>query len=159
LIEAEQGLKVLLKSLRLNACKTTLALAVVQKHKLIIAHCGDSKVYVYRNQKPIFETKSHSYIEFLMDKGIISKEDAQNHPQKNALTRFVDGINPAQLDVTELEIYPNDLLLLCSDGVNEGIDVHQPLSSNQSVDEIAKFIQEQCIMHSNDNFTFILAQV
>ena len=138
---------------------TTLALIVELNNKLIIAHCGDSKVMVYREKQKIFETRSHTYVNFLVKKKIITNQEALTHPQKNKITRFVDGVNPAVLDITQIECQRNDIFILFTDGVEEGIDIHELLSNSDNVTEINETIIAACTLKSNDNFTFILKKV
>lgn len=135
---------------------STLALAVLQNNNLTIAHCGDSKVFVYRNLQKVFETKSHTYTNFLLDKNIITEAEAVNHPQRNKITRLVNGTQHAVLDIQVLDVQTNDIILICSDGVEEGVDVNNLLSTSDDVTQIEVNILEQCKLYSNDNFTFIL---
>ncbi len=81
-------------------------------------HCGDSRIYHFRGDKLVHRTKDHSYVQTLVDKGEITEEQANVHPQSNMLTGCL-GI-PEDAPITHhyvAELRPGDSLMCCSDGV------------------------------------------
>jgi len=159
LVQAEDELKNIFISQNIQGTKTTLALAAFNNNKAIIAHCGDSEVYIIRNGTIIFKTQSHTYVQFLLDREMISKEESINHPQKHAITRYIDGINPAQLDFSEVEVMENDILIVCSDGVGEGADISSLSNENKNAKDLYEAILRACEQKSTDNYSFFLIEV
>lgn len=82
------------------------------------AHTGDSRIYHYQGSKLIHRTVDHSYVQTLVDKGEITEEEANAHPQSNILMGCL-GTEEAP-PVTQhyiAQLRPNDILLACSDGI------------------------------------------
>ena len=81
-------------------------------------HTGDSRIYHFQGSKLIYRTIDHSYVQTLVDKGEISEEEANIHPQSNILMGCLgaEEVPPiAQHYIPQLQ--PGDVLLACSDGV------------------------------------------
>ena len=98
---------------------TTLVLAWILGDKAHIAWCGDSRCYLFRPGEGLRRvTNDHSYVQELIDKGQLSPDEALSHPESNVITRCMgDTDTPSQADTTTIDLQPNDLLLLCSDGL------------------------------------------
>lgn len=96
---------------------TTLIAAVELKHRLYIAHVGDSRAYVLRDGQMTRITKDHSYIEELISQGSLTREEAENHPKRNIITRALGCEESILVDTYESEILKNDIYLLCTDGL------------------------------------------
>lgn len=108
---------------------TTLVAALIRDNAIFYVHIGDSRLYYYEQQSQTLHriTKDHSFVQELVDKGIIAEAEAELHPRKNEIKRAV-GINPEV--EPEVGLYPiqpadNDLMLLCSDGLNSMISDQQ----------------------------------
>lgn len=81
-------------------------------------HTGDSRIYHYQGSKLVHRTIDHSYVQTLVDKGEISEEEANSHPQSNILMGCLGAEEAppiAQHYIPKLQ--PNDVLMACSDGV------------------------------------------
>ncbi len=82
------------------------------------AHTGDSRIYHFHGSKLIHRTVDHSYVQTLVDKGVISEEEANTHPQSNILMGCLGAEQAppiAQHFIPKLR--PDDVLMACSDGV------------------------------------------
>lgn len=108
---------------------TTLVAALIRDNAVFYVHIGDSRLYYYEQSTQTLHriTKDHSFVQELVDKGIITEQEAELHPRKNEIKRAV-GIHP-QVE-PEVGLYPlhpadNDLMLLCSDGLNSMITDQQ----------------------------------
>lgn len=96
---------------------TTLTAALVYQDRVFLAHVGDSRAYLIRNDRIDQITIDHSVVEELLRQGIISKAEAFEHPYKNVLTRAL-GISPEiEVDLIEEPFNYGDYLLLCTDGL------------------------------------------
>lgn len=80
---------------------------------------GDSRIYRLRGGTLRQLTRDHSHVEQLVEAGIISAEEAENHPMANVITRAVGVVPDLALDVVEDEVLAGDIFLLCSDGLNK----------------------------------------
>ena len=81
-------------------------------------HTGDSRIYHFHGSKLIHKTIDHSYVQTLVDKGVISEEEANSHPQSNILMGCLGAEQAppvAQHFIPKLR--PDDVLMACSDGV------------------------------------------
>ncbi len=96
---------------------TTLVAALVKGRKVTIINVGDSRAYVLTKDEFRQVSQDHSYVEEMRRLGRLTKESARTHPQKNLITRAV-GVEPeVEGDFFELELEPEDVILLCSDGL------------------------------------------
>ena len=77
---------------------TTIVIAWILEGKLYVSWCGDSRAYIYNPQAGLHQiTKDHSYVQSLVDKGAISREDAFDFPDSNIITRSLgDSGNKAK---------------------------------------------------------------
>ncbi len=98
---------------------TTLVFAWLLGQRLYLAHVGDSRAYRWRNQDLQRLTKDHSLLQEQIDSGTISLEEARYSANRNLVTRAL-GIEPeVEVDIAAHEFIEGDLLLLCSDGLND----------------------------------------
>lgn len=108
---------------------TTLVAVLIRDNQVFYAHVGDSRLYYFEQATQTLHriTKDHSFVQELVDRGVIKDEDAEKHPRKNEILRAL-GIHQEVIpEVGILPILPadNDLLLLCSDGLNAMISDFQ----------------------------------
>lgn len=120
-----------------NGMGTTLVACVISGNRLFVANIGDSRLYIYSGKKLIQLTEDHSYVQFLIDVGDITPEEAKTHPYRNRITRAV-GVQPevdCDLFTHDLTKFPDAKLLLCSDGLCGQVDgkhIGKILNSNIS---------------------------
>ncbi len=96
---------------------TVVACLVVDPRRVIVAHVGDSRAYLLRQGRLQPLTRDHTIVEELVDRGVLSAEDAERHPYKNVLSRNLGARPETNVDSIELELRPGDRILLCSDGL------------------------------------------
>jgi len=92
---------------------TTLTLALINGNKAFIGHVGDSRAYVIEGNKLRQVTKDHKYVEELVEKGVITREQAKHHPQRNIITSAL-GMPTPRIDISSTEAHA---LLLATDGL------------------------------------------
>jgi len=114
--------KVIARGLSDADCKgmgSTLTAVVVKQNKLYYAHVGDSRGYLIEDGRMTQFTEDHSYVGNLVRAGIITPEEAENHPESNIITRAI-GIK-ADLEVdapkNHLTLKKGQYILLCCDGL------------------------------------------
>jgi PPM family protein phosphatase len=96
----------------------TEALAPAERPTLWLAHVGDSRCYLYRQRILTQLTADHSLVEEQLRAGQITAAEAARSPMRNFITRAVGSQSSTDADIQSLTIYPGDLYLLASDGLN-----------------------------------------
>lgn len=86
--------------------------------KAMLAHVGDSRIYLFRDNELERMTDDHSWVEEQMRAGLLSPIEARQHPWRNVVTRALSGGEDPEVDVKEVRLQPGDRLLLCSDGLS-----------------------------------------
>ena len=143
---------------------TTLVAALFYDDKISIAHVGDSRAYRLRNEKFEQLTMDHSLLQELVDRGFYSEEEAQRSTNRNYVTRAL-GVEPTvEVEVQEFEVLPDDIYLLCSDGLPDMVedeDIHLTISTfNASLDVVGQQLVQLTNDHGGrDNVSVMLAQV
>lgn len=99
---------------------TTCTVLLEIEGLVYIAHVGDSRIYINTDKKLYRITKDHSYVQGLVDKGIITDQQMETHPKKNQLTRALGIGEEVKVEVASKPILAKcgDSFLLCSDGLN-----------------------------------------
>jgi len=103
----------------LRGMGTTCTAAAIVQNALYYVHVGDTRLYLIRDGQITRVTRDHSYVGRLVESGIISPQEAENHPQRNILTAAL-GTNPDLIMDSPGQPEPlraNDVLVLCSDGL------------------------------------------
>jgi len=88
---------------------------------LLVAHAGDSRAYLLRDGALTRETRDDSYVQVLVDYGLLAPEEAAIHPRRNIITASLGGAESDLVSVRERDARPGDRWLLCSDGVTDYI--------------------------------------
>lgn len=98
---------------------TTLVVALVLGTRLWVGHIGDSRAYRWRDGRLKPLTRDHSLLQEQLDAGVISPAEARHATHRNLVTRAI-GVEPeVELEVHAHDLVPNDLVLLCSDGLTD----------------------------------------
>lgn len=102
----------------LKGMGTTVVCAVVKNSCAYIAHAGDSRAYIFNKDNLSQVTTDHSFVQDLVNKGKITAEEAQNHPNKNLITRAIGVDKSIEIDFDEVEMEDDDVLIICTDGLS-----------------------------------------
>lgn len=129
------------------------------------AYTGDSRLYHYQGQKLLHRTLDHSYVQTLVDKGEITEEEANVHPQSNILMGCLgtDEAPPiGQHFIPQLR--PNETLLVCSDGVWHYFSINEIGSalSMLSAREATEFLIQKARFRARgggDNLSLIIVKL
>ncbi len=98
--------------------RTTCVACVVQDSIACWAHAGDSRLYHFRDGQIHTQTKDHSRVQLLVDRGYIREEAAATHPDRNKIFNCLGGEAPPQVELSRKTVLePGDTLLLCTDGL------------------------------------------
>lgn len=110
---------------QLEGMGTTVVIAVTQNDKAVIGHVGDSRAYLIANGEMIQITRDHSVVQEMVEKGKITKEEAQNHPEKHYITRAIGVEFDVECEFDEVDIPEGGVLLLCTDGLTNMVELDQ----------------------------------
>lgn len=150
------------REIDLKGMGTTLVAAIVIDSQLVVANIGDSRGYLFQNNKLTQLTEDHSLVHELMRKGEITAEDAFNHPRKNILLRALGVEKDVVTDTFVFPIQTSDILLLCSDGLTNMLseqEIEAILASGRTLAEKANiFIAKANDKGGEDNITVLLAK-
>lgn len=134
----------------------TAVVLILKNNTAYIAHIGDSRIYLVRDEQFQQLTKDHSYVQSLIDNDELSPEEAKNHIRRNVLVRALGNSRHSAPDYSVKTINQNDIFMLCCDGVwgasssNELIDI---LIKNSPSDATAKIIRSVKKNGGLDNIT------
>ncbi len=130
---------------------TTLVFAWFLDNRLYLAHVGDSRVYRWRAEDLRQLTKDHSLLQEQIDSGMISLEEARFSANKNLVTRAL-GIEPeVDVEIGVHDVLPGDLLLLCSDGLNDMLDDDEIAEVLLDHDRDLALAATQLVERANEN--------
>jgi serine/threonine protein phosphatase PrpC len=142
---------------------TTLTALLWWEGYAALCHIGDSRAYLLRDGQFIQITHDHTLVQSLVDEGKITEDDVATHPHRSLLLRALDGRTIAEPDLAQVETYPGDRYLLCSDGLSGVVTeqtLHQTLASVNDPDKAALRLIELAIKGGGpDNITCIIADV
>ncbi|MBC8155054.1 MAG: serine/threonine-protein phosphatase [Bacteroidetes bacterium] len=144
---------------------TTLTLVYLHEAGATVAHLGDSRVYLVRQGRIQWRTDDHSYVNELVKGGVLTADQARHHPQRNIITRAIQGGgNDRSVAAIQFisDLQPGDYFFLCSDGVLERVSdelLENVLGSHDTNAEKMRIIQACCTDQTRDNFTAYLIQV
>ncbi len=129
---------------------TTMDICLVDFDMLYIAHVGDSRVYLFRGGELSQLTRDHSLVEEMVESGMISKSEAENHPNKNVITRAIGTNFSVENDFISLPMQNDDMILMCSDGLSNMLsetEIKNLLISDVNLEHVA----ENLINRANEN--------
>ncbi|BAU57225.1 protein phosphatase 2C-like [Halorhodospira halochloris] len=127
---------------RYEGMGTTLALLCTAPDEVAIAHVGDSRIYLLRNNQLKLLTTDHTPVQRALSNGEISEDEAKFSPERNVLERALGAVTHAEPDVERLPREPGDIFLLCSDGLTAHLD-------DTEIEEVLKdpnkdYLEERC---------------
>jgi serine/threonine protein phosphatase PrpC/CRP-like cAMP-binding protein len=130
-----------------------------------IAHVGDSRVYLARQNQSHILTEDHSLMNELVRRGKLNREQIDSSPYKqykNAVTRAVGVYSSVEVDTFDFDILPGDRFLICSDGMYAYVDeaeLPKQLSDGE-VKEVPKALVESANKKGgHDNITAVVIRV
>jgi len=140
---------------------STVTALFVKNERYYILWAGDSRAYLLRNGKLTQVSRDHSQVNDLIDEGMISVEEAKNHPLSNVITRAVGVMDKVKVDVIEGEINKGDIFLLCSDGLTGELsdeDICLSLEPSSIIDSGMALMHSSLVRGAKDNVTCILVK-
>ena len=143
---------------------TTLVAALFFDDRVAVAHVGDSRLYRLRDGTLSLLTHDHSLLQEQIDSGLLSAEEARHSLNRNLVTRAL-GVDPlVEVDLAEHLVLPDDLYLLCSDGLNDMVPDEEIALALQTLSGHLELAATQLVEMANyqggrDNVSVILVKV
>jgi protein phosphatase len=139
----------------------TVVATVFYKDKICVGHLGDSRLYRYRSGKLTLLTEDHSMVQELVNRGLMSQEEARSSLNKNLVTRALGVDQDADPEINIESVKDKDIFLLCSDGLNDVLSdtrIEEIVSKHQSdlgeaVNQLVTEVNEQ---GGPDNVSIVL---
>ncbi|HIU25542.1 MAG TPA: Stp1/IreP family PP2C-type Ser/Thr phosphatase [Candidatus Copromorpha excrementigallinarum] len=142
---------------------TTVVIAYIAARKAYITNIGDSRAYLFRKGKLKRITKDHTYVNELIEKGVITEHEAENHKQKNVITRALGAERHVEPDFYKVGLSKDDILMLCSDGLYGEVKddkMLEILSGDGSMNDICSELVEEAIgSGGRDNITVVCMKI
>jgi protein phosphatase len=102
----------------LQGMGTTVVAAVLAGRRLHIAHVGDSRAYLVGQANVCQLTQDHSWVADAVREGVLTTDEARQHPRRNLLTRVVGRQPAVVVDFDVADVHSGDYLVLCTDGLS-----------------------------------------
>lgn len=147
---------------------TTIVIGWILDGKLYVSWCGDSRAYVYNPAAGLHQiSKDHSYVQGLVDKGSITRDEAFDFPDSNIITRCLSDSTAKAKPESLLKPYDlcdGDIILLCTDGLSGMIRDHEMeeiiRANEQDMDLLVdQLIHAACEAEGSDNITICICQI
>ncbi|MDD6920695.1 MAG: Stp1/IreP family PP2C-type Ser/Thr phosphatase [Eubacteriales bacterium] len=147
----------------LRGMATTVVAAYIRNDKAYLINAGDSRGYIYRDGTLVQITNDHSYVGELVRKGVMTSDEADNHPENNIIKKALGAMELVNPEFYSVELNDEDIILLCTDGVFHELD-HNQIRKIIKVNKDANKIAEELIIEANhnggrDNITVVCLKV
>lgn len=114
--------------------RTTVAVAWVKDDAALVATVGDTRVYLIRDSRIVYQSIDHSLAQLDVAAGDISSDEIRGNTRRNRLLRALGADDVVKPDIASLALQPDDVLLLCSDGCWELVEEAELVDSLQRRD-------------------------
>jgi len=137
----------------------TLTAALVRRGIAFLAHVGDSRGYLLRDENLRRITHDQSFVQMLVDQGHLTQAQAEHHPQKNVVLQVMGQETPVRAEVGSLAVRSGDRLLLCSDGLFNAIEDDEIAALLAGENAVRELIDAANAAGGPDNVTVVVALV
>lgn len=140
---------------------TTVVVLLVQGWNYTCLWMGDSRAYLLRGGEMTQLTRDHSEMQEMIDAGVMTPDEARNHPRGNVITRALGAGETAEVDRVSGLVHPGDLFLLCTDGLSKMLtddEIHALLADPDQANLSASLIAGALAAGGHDNVTVVVAK-
>jgi protein phosphatase len=140
----------------------TVTTAWLKEARLSIAHVGDSRAYLLRSGNLQQLTNDHSLVAEQVRRGLITPQQAEESEMQSVLLRALGAHPEVEVDVDEVEVFPRDVLLMCSDGLTRMV-TEPEIAGTLQAETVPEAAAEKLISLANesggvDNVTVIVVR-
>jgi protein phosphatase len=141
---------------------TTVVLALAERDAVTLLWVGDSRAYLFDGERLTRLTRDHSYVRELVDAGVITEEEAREHPSRNVITRAVGAQSRIEPETKRIPWREGGRLLLCTDGLHGMVterEIAEILKEGHTVSRTAHELVCAANSHGGeDNITVLLIE-
>lgn len=142
---------------------TTVVMVYIRGLDAYVANVGDSRAYLMRKGRLKQLTNDHTYVNELVRKGVITKDEAEHHKQKNVITKALGAEYFVEPDFYKIGLNKNDIIMLCSDGLYGEVDDAQIIESMNNMDNMndvcADLVEKAIRAGGRDNITVVCLKI
>ena len=142
---------------------TTLVALYLSGDKALAANIGDSRLYLIREGTIRQITEDHTYVNKLLTEGIITREEARSHPDRNMITRAIGAEASVTPDLFVFDVQEKDIFLLCTDGLYNEVreeELCRVLTEAKDMRIACAFLVDQANDHGGaDNITAVSVKI
>ncbi|MBP7395050.1 MAG: serine/threonine-protein phosphatase, partial [Zoogloea sp.] len=141
--------------------RTTVVACLIQDGVAHWAHAGDSRLYMIRKGRLLYQTRDHSRVQLMLDQGLLDAEAAAVHPGRNRIFSCLGGNHPPQIEFSRgVSLANGDVVAICSDGVWGPLEpgsLVNTLSDGRVMESVPRLMNEAEELggHQCDNMTLI----
>lgn len=148
----------------LSGMGTTVSALLMVDDYAVIAHIGDSRIYLFRDEQLTQITADHTFVQRLVDSGRITPDEARFHPRRSVLMRVLGDMDPSpEIDTFVMSTQPGDRWLICSDGLSGVVDdphTQKALAQGLTPSRTADILLRQALDGgAPDNVTIVMVDV
>lgn len=140
---------------------TVVALLIHGEHAVCL-WAGDSRMYRYRDQRLEQISQDHALVEELVERGVLTPEQAIDHPHANLVTRAVGAADRLFVDIEIIPLQAGDMFILCSDGLEQEIaeeELSLTLNGREPGALSAALLERALAYGARDNVTVITVAI
>lgn len=145
----------------LSGMGTTVVLTFLNGKNAHIAHAGDSRAYLIKENDIFQITHDHTMVQYLVDTGEITVEEAKNHPKKHLITRALGVQENIDVEYNYLQLDRNDKIIMCSDGLTNLVEPNEILriTKENAIDVAIEVLVELANERGGtDNITVVMME-
>lgn len=142
---------------------TTIVALYIYGNRAHWVHCGDSRLYQLRDGQIVERTRDHSIVQILLEKGEITPEEVNTHPDKSRILRTLGSNTYKEVEYDSSSFENGDVFLLCSDGYWESVPHSSPILPKQPPNQSLQDFTTNCVKQAverngakSDNTTLAL---
>jgi serine/threonine protein phosphatase PrpC len=138
---------------------TTLVVLLIEDDEAHIGHVGDSRIYLFRDDRLLRLTRDHTVVQQEIDAGRLTPELARIVPHKNILTQSVGYHGPVEPDTSTRPVEPGDVFILCTDGLTDPLSDEQltDLCRDNAPEDLAEVLVQAALQAgTEDNVTVVV---
>jgi serine/threonine protein phosphatase PrpC len=148
----------------LTGMGTTVSGLILVSGQVVIAHIGDSRIYLLREGELTQVTADHTFVQRLVDSGRITEEEAAVHPRRSVLMRVLGDVDATpEIDTSIMATQPDDRWLLCSDGLSSYVSndkIKHALTTIPDANAAAeRLVKDALDQGAPDNVTVVLVDI
>jgi protein phosphatase len=148
----------------LTGMGTTVSALLLHDDHVVIAHIGDSRIYLLRSGELSQISTDHTFVQRLVDAGRITAEEAMVHPRRSVLMRVLGDVEASpEIDTMLLDTRAGDRWMLCSDGLSGVVsfdDIHELMSAEAGAKQVAdRLVKASLDGGAPDNVTVVVIDI